>query len=156
MKVQNFSPRPEHDHAKVLRLCRFVERCVRPGADCNLKLDSQWKRRSLTVGITQLNPENPQQVDVMIWMSFGASYPRSTMHVPETGKIVLNSWEEEFVLVLAHEARHILHFRHFIDVMTPEEMEIDAEFSALEVLEKFRKNQSRRAPMTQNDSLHAG
>lgn len=66
-----------------------------------------------------------------------AVYPRRTRLGPGMPELHLRSWEDEYVVVLAHELRHVHQFelRAFSD---PLEAERDAEVFAAAVLRKFQ------------------
>lgn len=74
-------------------------------------------------------------------------WPVETQHVievegrkvPVGPKIVLRSWEEEFVLVLSHELRHVDCYWNNSNMYDVEEAERDAEATAVRVLEEFRR-----------------
>lgn len=82
---------------------------------------------------------------VKIRLSKGPLFPRTSMAVPEIGSVTLYDWREEFVLVLAHELRHV---DQFFDVQNRDgdvnldpytwAAEIDAENHAVEVLHAYR------------------
>jgi len=76
---------------------------------------------------------------VKIKLSSSLQYPRLTRHVKETPIINLSSFDEEFVLVLAHELRHASQFdTGAFRVMTLESSEVDAENYAIRILERYR------------------
>ena len=76
---------------------------------------------------------------VEVWLGSKYSYPRYDQHVPELRRIVLFSWEEEVLLVIAHEFRHI-HQMHIPvkAVVDDHTAEVDAERFAIETLQEWR------------------
>lgn len=89
--------------------------------------------------------------DSLIVLSFPqrSCYPFDTQHVREVPTMTINNFEEELVLVLAHELRHVDQF--FLGTITEHnryEAEIDAEKHAIATLLKYRRllvNQRRAA-----------
>jgi len=80
---------------------------------------------------------------VVLHLSRQTSYPRRTTHVREVGSVRLDSWQEELVLVLAHELRHVEQFATWPPrKLMKRAMEDDAERFAVMVLERFRAEAS--------------
>jgi hypothetical protein len=84
---------------------------------------------------------------ITLYLSRGLSYPFSTEHeIPavaaKVGEVVLNSWEEEIVFVLAHEAAHIdaFHGKGHTDIVA---CELDAEKFAVKTLKAYRRSQEK-------------
>lgn len=85
------------------------------------------------------NPTAPHRVT--LWLRFDtAKYPYKTCHRKSVGEVEVASWQEEFILVLAHELRHI----HQFVFGTPRQYEVDAERCAIAVLERYRNRNTRR------------
>lgn len=82
----------------------------------------------------------PSRVD--IWLAKGVCFPRDDEYpAAGVGVVVLQDWREEFVLVLAHELRHIDQFWWFRQ--RPGNIEYDAESFAVKVLNQWRKAQGK-------------
>lgn len=82
-----------------------------------------------------------EPIIVKLGLSSGLQYPRVTRHTPETPIVNLSSFEEEVVLVLAHELRHASQIDSgAFRAMTVANSELDAERFAVRVLERFRAN----------------
>ncbi len=75
---------------------------------------------------------------VILWLHEKSNAPFGTTHRKSLGKVIINSWEEEFVLVLAHELRHI---DQFWGASFPKHYEVDAERFAIGVLNEYRVSQ---------------
>lgn len=87
------------------------------------------------------DPTAPSRVALVL--SHGLPYPAKTYNQPEVGEITINSWEEEFVLVLGHELRHI--DQYWSPAEFPENFELDAEQHGVLALEAYRKLKQKAA-----------
>jgi len=77
---------------------------------------------------------------VEVGINPNATYPRTQRLAPGTPLLAFNSWEEEFVAVLAHELRHVDQFRSGLFHLGEEaEAEVDAERAAARVLAEYKK-----------------
>lgn len=86
------------------------------------------------------DPSVPHRVT--LWLRLNPQkYPYKTCHRKSVGEVSVDSWEEEFVLVLAHELRHV----HQFVFGTPRNYEVDAERHAIAVLTQYRNRGNRRA-----------
>lgn len=73
-------------------------------------------------------------------VSFRGKYPRRSTHVEEVGEVTFNSWQEEFLFVLAHEVKHIDQF--WTQPMEEHAAEVDAERFAVNVLASYRNDRA--------------
>ncbi len=148
MKVVNESHRAMSD---ILPLVEFVAARAKYADMAYLHLyQPQYDARGNSlVGRAQALKDNdnpagttPSRVD--IWLSRGVIYPRDNEY-PEAGigVVVLQDWREEFVLVLAHELRHIFHF--WQTTPHPTNIEYDAESFGVQVLNEWRAANGRAA-----------
>jgi hypothetical protein len=82
---------------------------------------------------------------VYVTMNPAATYPRTQRLNLRTPEVRFESWQDEFVMVLAHELRHIDQFA--LDAFRGQafEAEIDAETFAADVLAAFRARAVRKA-----------
>lgn len=77
------------------------------------------------------------------------SYPCKSEHVPEVGAIELHSFEEEFVMVLAHESKHLDDFEgEYTKSEDDSFWEMRAELHAVKVLKAFRKSKTKKSTKT--------
>jgi hypothetical protein len=100
----------------------------------------------VTGGLAEANvpfPSDPAVPHrVTMWLRFDNSkYPYHTCHRKRVGGITVQSWEEEFILVFAHEMRHV----HQFLFGSPRHYEVDAERCALAVLNHYRNQKAKRA-----------
>lgn len=66
-------------------------------------------------------------------------YPHYQHFLPETPRVRLGSWEEETLLLIAHELRHIVQFWNIgLCSLSSHESEVDAENFAVMVLRQWR------------------
>lgn len=78
---------------------------------------------------------------VELRLSNGASYPRTSQLQEGFPVVQVNSWEEEFVFVCAHEFKHIEQFMTGVYTeMDKDIAELDAECFAINVLELYRRS----------------
>jgi hypothetical protein len=142
MQVKNLSTR--HPTHKLQPLIDFVASRTRRHSKVALYLDDQSSRQ-ITVGAAHPGIHGVVNPCIRMTLSRGLGrYPRKTTHVDEVGTILLESWEEEVVLVLAHELRHIEQFSEGKQYEYYE-AEVDAERFGLKVLQQYRVAQSRFA-----------
>lgn len=89
---------------------------------------------------------------IVLQVSRNRSYPVKDTYCDEKDKpyaeeVTIHSWDEEFVLILAHELRHIDQFFCINgNGLSERQMEEDAEKFAIKVLSSYRK--TRRKPLT--------
>ncbi len=87
----------------------------------------------------------PGLVEIWVAPQGRGSFPRLDQYVPDLMPILLRSWEEELVLVLAHELRHIEQFYTDLGTdMDSRAMEVDAETFAYEALRLWRARRPDR------------
>lgn len=84
------------------------------------------------------DPVAPSSVELLVG-DRSPRFPYKDQHVPELPPVTINTWEEEVLLVLAHELRHIDQFWSWDQINDGHLIEVDAERFAIEVLEKWRK-----------------
>lgn len=77
--------------------------------------------------------DTPTVSCVEIWLKDGP-FPKVNCYRKRAGKMKIYSWEEEYVLILAHELRHIDQFW----TKMPRFYEVDAERFAMDVLKTYR------------------
>ena len=99
----------------------------------------------VTGGLAEANvpfPSDPRVPHrVTLWLNFeSGKYPYKACHRKRAGTAVIRTWDEEFVLVLAHELRHIYQFVYG----SPRHYEVDAERHAMSVLNFYRNRNSQR------------
>lgn len=93
--------------------------------------------RKLRLDVSDLSLVAPGLITVEL--SRGAVYPRTTRYVEEVGPIVVESFEEEFLVVLAHEAKHFDDFAVGL-VASDHKHEVRAERFAVKLLRKWRRS----------------
>lgn len=102
-------------------------------------------REGLTTGgMARVAPDRNGKAtfSVEIFLSRGVRFPYLNKHnrIDDVGQVLLRSWEEEFIFVLAHEIRHVEQF--LAGVYSREHsdaMESDADRFGVWALEKFRR-----------------
>lgn len=78
-------------------------------------------------------------IGITLRISRDMVYPHLTQYVSELPPIMVRSFEEELVLVLAHELRHAIQFSLGLQrTLSPKEMEIDAEAAGYSMVEAYR------------------
>lgn len=107
---------------------------VEPGQASHTYTDGySWKRKGN-------DPTAPSRVLIQLG---GTDFPKYTLYRKAAGSVTVHTWQEEFLLVLAHEMRHI---DQFWSDSPPVHYEVDAERFAQEVLAAWRsRHQIRRA-----------
>jgi hypothetical protein len=152
----------KYSQARVLELCDFVARHV--PASCKVELligkkDPNAVGGDVQFGFTgkaQTRFHKPGVVEIFVWVENSGSrtsYPFESNYVEGITHVVRN-WEEEFVMVLSHELRHVAHFTTMYGQLDSNAQEVDAEKCAQRVLALFRKTKIRRSSKTRADSLH--
>lgn len=146
VKVENLSRIP----TKSLRpLIEFVAARVASGHMARVRvLDGKPERH--TGGLATKYFPTPEQHDLVtpsairLWLYEPGThvYPRIERHVEELEAVVLSSWEEEVLLVLAHELRHIDQFWDEEWDGDDHAGEVDAEAFAIQVLKDWRSSRS--------------
>ena len=147
MRLQNLSP--VHRTADLLPLIDFVTTFYKYPYLAKLVVS---QRPSTIFGTGRAYATNPNLTEtdmgspslVQVNLASG-SYPKKSMLILELGVVTVNSWEEEFVLILAHELRHIDQIytgSHAADEV--DAAEYDAESCAIALLSVFR-NQLQQA-----------
>lgn len=146
MNIENRSTR--HPTHKLQPLVRFVCGRARTGR-AHLHVSDHPRARTTTTG--QAFSFCPHRGIPMIALALGQGmtrYPRVSRHVPEVPAVTLRSWQEEVVLVLAHESRHLWQFRtrafEFRTTAGRHAAEVDAEQFAVGVLEAYRARKGVR------------
>jgi hypothetical protein len=133
MRVTNRSS--FHPIRKLQAVLDFLRESAPTLADVTLR-DQAWGRFSGGYATKLPFPS------ITIWLSRSLAYPCITCHVPEVGAISVSDFEEEVVLVLAHELRHVLHFtgkpRRYTTANAGA-AEVDAERFAAKMLKGWRK-----------------
>jgi hypothetical protein len=87
----------------------------------------------------------PALVEINIGQLPASTYPRLDQHVPDLPPILLRSLEEETVLVIAHELRHVVQFfTSALNTMDERQKEVDAERFAIETLQRWRQTDPNR------------
>lgn len=96
-------------------------------------------RECMTEGWTGLMSN--KNIYIKLWVSAKMRYPHTTSHVPAVPAVQLNSWQEEFILVAAHELRHAYQMGSGVfQALGPAYAEVDAERYAERVLERYRNS----------------
>lgn len=98
------------------------------------------KKKVMTEGRTRkLIAAAGGYIGITLNISNDMSYPHVTQYVKGLPPMVVNSFEEELVLVLAHEMRHAVQFSTGMNFFSVRELETDAEISGYAMLEAYRK-----------------
>lgn len=85
-------------------------------------------------------------IEVRLYLSKGKTYPYATRYVVGLPPLLISSFVEEVVLVLAHEMRHAVQFDTGIwQNLSDYELELDAECAGYSVLDSWRT--SKRKPL---------
>jgi hypothetical protein len=128
-----------HRTSKLLPLVNFVAaRMECPDTALIEILDT--KSSSSAIGGRAWRHEGTGLDFVTLTVGRSTTYPRITKHVDEVGVIQLADWEENFVLVLAHELAHIRQFRRrTFSCRQRHAAEVDAERRAKQVLQQYRR-----------------
>lgn len=96
---------------------------------------------AITGGRASLFANGNCRVDLFLGGGFSYPRPTSTLHCERAGETVLHSFQEELILVLAHEFAHLEHFTKGILNLPQEEEEFYAETTAQQVLNAWRWEQ---------------
>jgi hypothetical protein len=75
---------------------------------------------------------------IEIYINGDTVYPFKDRHTPETPLVILNSLEEELVLVISHEMHHVEQLLSWNIPNTEKKIEIEAELFAIKMLEEWR------------------
>lgn len=140
MKVKN---RSGIDTNEIKALTSFVEDCTTHSYMATLEVEPSEDGMSSSGVAYRFNPEHelPQSPPGLVKVSVsGATYPYLSVHRKASGGVVLQDWREEFVLVLAHELRHVAQFWGGVNA---KQKEVDAERFAIAVLNEWRSIQRR-------------
>lgn len=133
MKVTNLSS--FHSTSALMPVLDFMCKRAPTSAEIMLK-DQAWGLFSGGYATKEPAPA------ATIWMSRALIYPCVSQHVPEVAPVTVHSFEEELVLVLAHEIRHLSQFndipRHFTTA-DAHAAEIDAEWFASKTLKAWKR-----------------
>lgn len=131
MRLSNASRR----HSSALApLCSFVYDHFKHANKVFLEVIDQEKSKRKSGGLAdKYNGSSGMQSRVTVWLTGPRKWPMVSRFEGFSTK--LNSWEEEFVLVLAHELRHIDQFHTTV----PADYERDAEGYAIKVLKAYRE-----------------
>ncbi len=83
---------------------------------------------------------------VKVFLPRALEYPHGSRVVPQLPPINLDSWEEDFIVTLAHELRHVDQFNNgTYDSGNPGPSELDAEAFGQSVLRLYREEQAKNA-----------
>lgn len=120
-------------------LIEFVSAYVPEADQVILGLSDHCEVGKMTQGLTaRESPGRP--ILVTMGLSHNLPYPHTTRHVPALPAVRVTSWEEEFVLVLAHELRHAAQIAHRSYLKSEwYDAEVDAERFAYSVLDAFQR-----------------
>lgn len=141
MIIENYSM---HRLSDLKPLVLFASRHVPMAHMARLKFVDSQDREMCTKGMAYsadpFNQEHrPDPSLVVIDLSSVRQYPCQDQYLPEVPAVTLRSWEEEVLLVLAHEFRHIEQYWTWrFEDLIGWEMEIDAELFAIKVLDAWR------------------
>lgn len=113
-------------------------------------LDAQQK--SIGGKADQINPDPCRYASTLpglirMWLPTGQTegYPKKSQFIKDLPPIILDTWEEEFVLVLAHELRHLDQFNlNRYKASQLDEAEKDAESFGYSIVELYRTKVSKR------------
>jgi hypothetical protein len=86
----------------------------------------------------------PSHVLICLGSMLPDRYPSTQRYLPELPEVAVESWEEEFLLVVTHELRHIKQFWTDFDCENTHGMEIDAEAFAIKTLLLWRQQKTTR------------
>ena len=141
MLIQNQSKVPTK---RLKPLLSFVLKRIKHGALGSLSLkDAQYRQEGWrTYGRTwKVSPEEyPGRCPSLIEIFFGtvAKYPFTDQYKPYTPSVKICSWEEEVLLVLAHEARHLDQYWAPGKLAPLPDRELDAELFAIQTVDQWR------------------
>lgn len=77
--------------------------------------------------------------EVYLQLSHGITYPYFSYHVEEVGNVLIQTWEEEVVLTLAHELAHVIQIKEGRN-SDAHQMEVGAEMAGVRRLLAWRRN----------------
>jgi hypothetical protein len=139
VRIENLSSRPTRP---LLPAIDFVCKCSPYSALATLQLQDlkaqgfsgglAWKHRPQLGDLALVAPSL-----IVMQLAKGGHYPSATVYVKEVGEVVVQSFEEEFLFVLAHEARHIQQF--WSTAIKGRKAEVDAELFARDILRAWRE-----------------
>lgn len=137
MKIINESAIPTRT---MLPLINFTRRYFWCRDDFLLKIFNHTDKRPGIVGSAEkIYPNWIKGSEfnlVQLQMNPQKKFKRKDMYRKAAGPVYFKSWEENFIMVLAHELRHI---DQFTSENIPYHMEVDAEKYAMLVLNEYRK-----------------
>lgn len=141
MKLINQSPRPL---SQLRPLISFVRSQFAPVVRrCELSIVPAEQPKLSSAGLAKRRSDGSHLVT--IYLAGEGVFPCLTKHpkVDDVGHIRLNSWEEEFIFVLAHELMHIAQFSAgtYPDKLNEHQAEVEAEEMGYEVLLRWRRAQ---------------
>lgn len=105
-----------------------------------LRIIQQENAGEMTSGTTRkLLARAGGYIGITLRISRDMAYPHQTQYVRELPPMMVRSFEEELVLVLAHELRHAIQFSLGLQTkLSAKEMEIDAEAAGYSMVEAYR------------------
>lgn len=135
MKTFNESRRPDDS---VLPLLKWVADQYNINYPTTLYVADRKESGKVTQGWTGRERAG-EPILVKLSLSQKCKYPYTTRHTTHTPEVELRSFEEEVVLVAAHELRHASQIATgAFRVMTLDYSEEDAEKHAIRILERYR------------------
>lgn len=141
MRVENQSA--HHPTRQLLKVIDFVSEHCQYGDLATLQLLDLKSPKQFTGGYTYKHRPDVCELSliapslIVLQLSHGAAYPATSIHVEEVGPVTVQSFDEEFLLVLGHEGRHVDQMNG-APVTDEHEAELDAETFAVQLLAKWR------------------
>lgn len=144
MRVLNFTQEPTSHFRK---LAKFVRKYTQYDHMCVLEVYNTLRRKFSGGGATycmyrQRDPSAAEPSLIRIWRG-NCTTPYKTLRVKKLGKVTVNTRDEEFVFILAHEMKHLDDFwggRGWKN----KNSEYSAEQFAIQILKKYRLMQNAK------------
>jgi hypothetical protein len=127
-------------------MIEFLQVLVPMAALARFEFEPRVPQAQKIVGETNKTGSRTFPALVKLWLTDPAEhrYPRVEHYVKRLEPILIQSWQEELVLVLAHEMRHVEQFYtelgKRLEAIGKLEIEVDAEQFAYRALEIWRKS----------------
>lgn len=149
MKILNLSSRPTQPLRPLVDF--ILSRLDKSAQLARIQLLDQPNAAQTSSGLAEMrvpgDAAHPSRVTVYLSYDSAINFPASFQHVPEIKPFEIRSWEEEVLLVLAHELRHVVQFWGD-EQMSAHVMEVDAEAFAISTVKAWRiaqKSNSKQA-----------
>ncbi len=139
--VTNLSP--NFPLPEVTSLVKYAAKYTKHADDSQIRVYMSDVRTHTFGGLAWINDRLEPNVMVSIH-PIDAVYPKTEQMNLATPRVELRSWQEEFILVMAHELRHIDQFMTgtLMGPLDEWDAEVDAERFGCAVLEAYRADQA--------------